>query len=58
MCGNNKYVRNRVIFLDWAIMAAIVAVISPVVVVIVTYSRAWAKVETTLSNLAKVIDKL
>jgi hypothetical protein len=44
--------------LEWAILASIVAVISPALAVLITYVRTWSKFDVTIANLAKIVDKL
>ena len=44
--------------MEWGILASIVAVISPLLVVIVTYVKTWSKFEITVNNLSTCVDKL
>lgn len=44
--------------MEWGILASIVAVISPLFLVIVTYVKTWSKFEVTVNNLSKCVDKL
>lgn len=42
----------------WAVLASIVAVISPVIVVLVKSTNIWAKLDLTVTNLSKAIADL
>jgi uncharacterized protein YoxC len=43
---------------EWQVAALVLSVVSPLVVVIVTYVKTWSKLEITLDSLNKTIDKL
>lgn len=42
----------------WAVLASIVAVISPIIVVLVKSTNIWAKLDLTVTNLSKAIADL
>ena len=44
--------------MEWGILASIVAVISPLFLVIVTYVKTWSRFEVTVNNLSICVDKL
>ena len=44
--------------MEWGVLASVVAVISPVLIVIVTYVKTWSKFEITVSNLSSVVERL
>ena len=44
--------------LELSTIQSIISILTPVVIVLVTYIKTWAKLETTISNLGVVVDKL
>ena len=44
--------------LELSTIQAIISILTPLVIFLVTYIKTWAKLETTISNLGVVVDKL
>lgn len=44
--------------IEWQVLAAIVAILSPLVIVIVTYVKTWATLQVTIVALKEVVEKL
>lgn len=44
--------------IEWQMAAIILSVVSPLVLVVVTYVKTWAKLDGTLSVLSVTVDKL
>jgi len=44
--------------MEWALLASIMAVVSPAIILISSYSKTWTQLDITIQNLSVAVEKL
>lgn len=44
--------------MEWNVLSSIVAVVSPVLIVIITYVKTWSSLQTVIDNLTHAVNSL